>query len=101
MSSPRRRSALIALEQSERRVAVLAEEHLGQIPTTPVVSLRRGLCPDVLALERRAIHIADLQAETEVASTRCSMSPDPRQWRDYWGDWDAPHRGSPVHRPTD
>jgi GAF domain-containing protein len=39
--------------------------HHGPIPTTPVVPLRRGALSGRAALERRTIHVADLQAETE------------------------------------
>src|SRR5215471_18725630 len=36
--------------------------HHGSIPTTPVVPLRRGALSGRAALERRTIHMADLQA---------------------------------------
>jgi two-component system, NtrC family, sensor kinase len=39
--------------------------HHGPIPTTPVVPLRRGALSGRAALERRTIHITDLQSETE------------------------------------
>src|SRR5215467_617948 len=53
-----------AIGQVDGEVLRLAAHH-GPIPTTPVVSLKRGVVPGRAALERRTIHIADLQAETE------------------------------------
>jgi two-component system, NtrC family, sensor kinase len=39
--------------------------HHGPIPTIPVLPLSRGTLPGRSALERRTIHVADLQVETE------------------------------------
>src|SRR5262245_9460125 len=39
--------------------------HYGPIPTTPVVPLIPGALPARAVLERRTVHVADLQAETD------------------------------------